>query len=449
MSNGVFNSPFEEFIYVRTYSRWIDELGRRENWHETVKRYSDFMIQRVSEGDIDRFNEATNSILNFNVMPSMRALWTAGKALERESICGYNCFSGDTKFLTYNGVRALGESIGPVKVLNRNQEWVDGEVKSFGNQKTVELMFGYNNITKKVRVTLDHNWYLSNGNIVKTKELKHGDIIDYNKYNRKNNYDSIDYKLGVIHGIVYGDGTASWKKGRKTKGQLSYSQKRVMGYMIRLCSDQEDFLPFFDEYEKSYPSTYGGDPVVYLYDSFAKTHDLKSLPNENETEDYIIGFIRGWFAADGYVSKSGFSTLCMDDVSLEWSKKTFHKYGYYLQKIQKLCDKTNYGERTKNQYNVGIDRSSLSKDDILIKRKRDRFECFSKDYTIRGIVEGSEKVQEVFCVTEPKTHTFTLDSGLLTGNCSGVIIDDPAAFSEILYILMCGTGAGFSVETIY
>ena len=441
-----FNSSFEEFIYIRTYSRWIDALKQRETWDQTVARYGDFMKDRVPGEYQSDFDDAVKSILNQEIMPSMRSLWTAGKALERENICGYNCFNGNTKFLTDDGVKILKDSVGKVKVLNKNQKWVDGEVKNFGKQKTVDIKLGYNQINVIKNVTLDHDWHLLNGNIVKTKNLKHGDIIPFNKKERKQHYDSIDYKLGVLHGIIYGDGTAQWKKGRKTAGQLSYSQKRVMGYTIRLCSDQNDLLPYFGDYEKSYPKTYGGDPVIYMYDSFAKTHNLKELPREDESEDYIVGFIRGWFAADGYVSKNSDIYLCMDDKNLKWSKSFLPKYGYYLQGIYQLDENTNLGKRNKNQYSVRIDRASFSKDDILIKRKQERFKLFNKNYTFRGIIDNTEKEQDVFCVVEPETHTFTLDGGVLTGNCSATMIDDPAVFSELLYILMCGAGTGFSVE---
>ena len=88
-----FMTSFEEFIYIRTYSRWIDSLKRREMWSETVKRYEDFMMDLVPESEKDKFKDVITSILNFEVMPSMRSLWTAGKALERENICGYNCAS--------------------------------------------------------------------------------------------------------------------------------------------------------------------------------------------------------------------------------------------------------------------------------------------------------------------------------------------------------------------
>ena len=85
-----FPNLLSEFIYTRTYSRWLTEKGRRETWPETVQRYIDF----ISEGrDIPRHirKEIHEAILRMEVLPSMRALWAAGAAAKRDNICLYNC----------------------------------------------------------------------------------------------------------------------------------------------------------------------------------------------------------------------------------------------------------------------------------------------------------------------------------------------------------------------
>ena len=84
-------SPYQEFIYKRTYARWLDDKGRRENWNETVERYADYFRKRVPEELLEDFMEAINSVYTLDVMPSMRALWTAGVPLELENVSGYNC----------------------------------------------------------------------------------------------------------------------------------------------------------------------------------------------------------------------------------------------------------------------------------------------------------------------------------------------------------------------
>ncbi len=92
MVNGKFKpGVYENFIYKRTYARWVEEKKRRENWDETVDRYKDFFQSRVPSGKEEDFNQAIESIRVSGNMPSMRSFYTAGKALERDNIAGYNC----------------------------------------------------------------------------------------------------------------------------------------------------------------------------------------------------------------------------------------------------------------------------------------------------------------------------------------------------------------------
>jgi len=88
---NTFDDVFQDFVYFRTYSRWLDEEGRREFWPESVDRYKRFFIQKVPKAKRKEFEKACDAIKDREVMGSMRALWTAGKALERDHLCLYNC----------------------------------------------------------------------------------------------------------------------------------------------------------------------------------------------------------------------------------------------------------------------------------------------------------------------------------------------------------------------
>ncbi len=87
----IFNDVFRDFIYFRTYSRWLDTEHRREFWHETTDRYRNFFIESVPISKKKEFAKACDAIKAQEIMGSMRGLWTAGKALERENLCLYNC----------------------------------------------------------------------------------------------------------------------------------------------------------------------------------------------------------------------------------------------------------------------------------------------------------------------------------------------------------------------
>ena len=82
---------YSEFIYKRTYSRWIPEQNRRESYNESIDRYGDFFITRIPESIRSSYAKALNHIEEKGVMPSMRAFWSAGPALEESHIAAYNC----------------------------------------------------------------------------------------------------------------------------------------------------------------------------------------------------------------------------------------------------------------------------------------------------------------------------------------------------------------------
>ena len=80
---------YQEYIHASRYARWLPEEKRRETWAETVARYVGFWEPKVS--DSDTLRELQQAIENLEVMPSMRAMMTAGPALERDNVAGFNC----------------------------------------------------------------------------------------------------------------------------------------------------------------------------------------------------------------------------------------------------------------------------------------------------------------------------------------------------------------------
>ena len=90
MNNNYLPTDYQTFIATSRYARWIEGEGRRETWGETVDRYVDnIMVPKM--GDDSYTKSLREAILNLEVMPSMRALMTAGPALDRDNTAGYNC----------------------------------------------------------------------------------------------------------------------------------------------------------------------------------------------------------------------------------------------------------------------------------------------------------------------------------------------------------------------
>lgn len=107
MSPSEFKFPnlLSEFVYTRTYSRWLSEKGRRETWPETVDRYVDYIFQGRNIPE-DLPGKIRSQIFSFGVLPSMRSLWCAGPAMDRDNVCGYNC-----SFLPLDNLRAFSEAL--------------------------------------------------------------------------------------------------------------------------------------------------------------------------------------------------------------------------------------------------------------------------------------------------------------------------------------------------
>ena len=96
MPNNYLPTSYQEFIHLSRYSRWLPEKERRETWDETVARYFDFFTEHLKETvnftlSKELRTELEQAVLGLRVMPSMRCIMTAGEALKRENIAGYNC----------------------------------------------------------------------------------------------------------------------------------------------------------------------------------------------------------------------------------------------------------------------------------------------------------------------------------------------------------------------
>lgn len=90
MNNNYLPTDYQTFIATSRYARWLEDEGRRETWGETVDRYvENIMVPKM--GDDSYTKSLRDAILNLEVMPSMRALMTAGPALDRDNTAGYNC----------------------------------------------------------------------------------------------------------------------------------------------------------------------------------------------------------------------------------------------------------------------------------------------------------------------------------------------------------------------
>lgn len=105
MKSNYLPTDYQTFIATSRYARWLEEENRRETWSETVERYINFVSKDIKLPK-QTWDDLEDAILNLDIMPSMRALMTAGDAAERDNTCIYNC-----SYLPVDHIRAFDEAM--------------------------------------------------------------------------------------------------------------------------------------------------------------------------------------------------------------------------------------------------------------------------------------------------------------------------------------------------
>ncbi len=266
-----------------------------------------------------------------------------------------HCLSGETKILTkeYGAIEIEKISGQDVHLLDGDQNWTKCHIYDYGEQETHLTHFSRGGVTEKIWSTTNHGWK-SNGERVNTIDFydKEVSLIDdlRTRYDIKN---KDDYQKGIAHGIIYADGNKSYKDDCE----------------IVLYEDKKLLFPYLKNFISKTYNTNG--KVKYLLKN--TWCNLKALPDNTSSIDYLRGFIRGWFSCDGCVSKSSTPTLCGDINEYNWLKQWSPLIGWNINNYTKLAPVTNYGKRNKESLNFHIRKSSLIPDDFLREKHKNRF----------------------------------------------------------------------------
>ena len=197
-------TSYQQFIHLSRYARWIEEENRRETWEETVDRYITYMCDEQCEGKIPQEvrEEIRNGILNLEAMPSMRCMMTAGDALRRDEVAGYNCsyvaiddpkafdeilyilmcVAPDTLIKTRDGEKPICEITTEDEVLSFREDTCQYEYISpsqvvetpSAEKRKIELELENGTV---IRVTEDHKFLTVNRGWVEARDLQEDDEI--------------------------------------------------------------------------------------------------------------------------------------------------------------------------------------------------------------------------------------------------------------------------------
>lgn len=424
-----------EAVTRRTYNRPKNDDGDvLETWDETVERATRVHHRRLWEQAGGRVNEAElqelhDLVLHRKALVAGRTLWLGGTDYSSSRACSqFNCLGGETPVLIKDrGMIPIREAVGIVDIYDSNGDWTTSEIRSFGEQQLMTVEFRFHRHRLRLRVTPMHNWVLEDGTRLPTVLLREGDRIVFNNPQRPTNLDGEDYYQGIKHGLFYGDGT-----------KTTYD-----GFTLRQFTDADDVRNILhDMIGTSQPSVPGA--VCFSIPKSQAWTDLKQLPALDSSDAYLVGFIRGWLAADGSVSAASQVTICVGSEESAWLQQHGPRLGYFFAGETNLAEETNYGVRKKDSRTLRFHTASLVVDDLILPRKAARFSPCRMVYAYAGPVQDEPIVtEEVFCAIVPTTADFTISGGLLTGNCSYTRANSVYEIVDIFWLLLNGCGVGF------
>ena len=298
----------------------------------------------------------------------------------------HNCFSGDTEFITDEGVRKFnkcndGEK---VRILDKDGNWREATVRKYEKDKLQTVTIQSGRTIKKIRCTNNHRWLLKNGEI--TTDLKVDDrLYLLNEINEAYVFNPKMFCLG----FVLGDGC--------DHGEFT---------QVRLCGDKNQYLETFLScgYKISSEKKYNGDVILTKRGAFKKRFIKSHSWNFLSCDDLRSLFV-GYYAADGTVSRNTISTS--DEDLAQMIREISSLAGYYITSETSKVRDTNY-----------------KSDSFLYTFRFMRKQLPNKNWIVKNIDRHDNHKYDVWCVEEPITHTFTLNGGIVTGNCMLINLED-------------------------
>ena len=469
-----------EFVFYRTYSRDKAE-GGKESFLDVAKRVVEgcYEIQRRHcmsihipwdyERAQDSAQEMFERIWSFKFLPPGRGLWMMGTDFmySRGSAALNNCFSGDTEYITRDGIKTLKETVGTTqRVLAAGGKWVDAKIKAFGEQELYRLVVKRGVRYKTIMTTADHRWFVkskqknlvaANGvegekPVYKTREchttdLKNGmRLLSCYGSGIKNNYlrPSI---VGIQHGICYGDGTTG-------------SSDSNHGTYLYLCGPKNlGLLKYFQGFHVTPAPERGSEGAMRVADL---PRFYRNAPVMNEASTYLYGWLAGYFAADGRITKLGTPQISSKyKENLEVVRSVCAILGIGTHDITSGYQTVRYEDgKVKKflQYRITLYSDHLTDEFFLMEHHLERFkqrtarECSHYENWNVVSVEETGLKEETYCAQVPDYNSFALAGNILTGNCGMTSTDmkrhiDPAEpYCFMMDMSMLGVGIGFDTK---
>ena len=385
-------------------------------------------IGRVSDHDQVSYIRKRYPLLELGFARKACERWlrARGWTSVAKSAC-VGCFSYETEIITADGSRPIGSLVDPATGTGRATlliprrrngwaAWREVEVRSFGTQQLYRIELVKRRETKTVYATAEHRWKTKHpktgvwSDFVSTLELTPGDQLPVSRAQNimaSGLHNPAVSPFGIAAGFVFGDGSRTNRRNGPAWADF-YANK------------DEPLMPYFAPLPmREYVGTHGEQ----FTRAYGVPRSWKDVPSLTEARGYLLGWLAGYFAADGHVSKQGQAVLSSANRShLVHARDVCNLLGVGSSAIR-TKDHPAIGGRMATIHELGIYYRDLPLEFWLMPHHRqrvaDRMAAVAErrdDWTVAS-VQITGRVEEVFCAVVPGEEMFVLADSLATGNC--------------------------------
>lgn len=344
-------------------------------------------------------------------------VWIEAGGIPVKSSCFF-CFDGDEHVLTPTGNRPIRELVGRATLLiPRNKSgfgvWKEVEVKEFGVQPLMRLNLKRGPTRKTIYVTAEHRWVTRKPTnqcwekFFTTEELKRGDKLPTCRplSVKSSRSEILPSPFGIAQGFVFGDGSTPSRKQAPASVMLHGKKDLALLKYFSLCNPRKVRA--------------AGKQAVYVY---GLPRTWKQLPTLTESKGFLMGWLAGYFAADGTVGTNGAASLYSANAThIEFARTVCTILGVQTSPpTSKL--RIGFGKR-RRLYQITIHTKDLPGNFWIMPHHHARaanpradYGNRFRDWEIVSVARTSRRAK-VFCAVVPGIEMFTLADGIVTGNC--------------------------------
>ena len=321
-----------------------------------------------------------------------------------------HCFQADTKVITRDGIKSISSLCDKsVDIINGNGDWETVTFRNYGKQRLMKLTLTANEKERIIYTTPEHEWIVKNRkNKIQTKDLKNWMYLD--KILPKVNEELIPSIDGIVHGFCYGDGCMTGHH-RQYQYRCFFYNKSDLG------------ISKYFEHLGNIKKSIAGNGKEYDSICFSSYRNLKKVPDMNiETDEYLLGFLAGYFVADGNESSGGLSLysakkediLKIRDIFVHLGIATFNIGTSNIKAGKRGCLTV---KNDTNAYTLRIVKNNVPQSFFITAKGSKNKSSYDGRLRHKVVsVEYTDRYEDVYCC-QTSTHSFALDGYILTGNC--------------------------------